>query len=123
MLHAVQNNLIDTHDEPFFVNDLTARIVQTGGAVSDNEILQGLATGKIKRETVKGLVELRDIVQGGNGSMVKNAYAALNEMFRKSMMADGTPEQAAAHLAAPTSVARGILMRHRNPAIAKNWSA
>lgn len=100
LMHAVQNNRIDTADDPSFVGDLRQRILDHGSGIADNEVLFGVATGKMRQSTAQNIVELREMAQGAHGPMLKIAHATLNEMLRNSTMADGTPEQAKAQLAA-----------------------
>ncbi|MDY0258509.1 MAG: hypothetical protein RBR41_02435 [Desulfovibrio sp.] len=97
-LKALQNGTLDT-DDPGFVVDIKKRIA-SGQPVTEADIARGVAAGKVSFATKEKLIKLRENVQGPQGAAIKYAFNALDGAFKKSMLADGTPEQALAHFAA-----------------------
>jgi hypothetical protein len=108
---ALQNGTID-QDDPAFVADLKSRIAGGGQPVTEVELARGVAAAKLSIATKDKLVKLQESVAGPQGEIIKSAFRALDEAFKKSMMADGTPAQALAHYAAQNelqlAVAEGI---------------
>lgn len=97
-LKALQNGTLDT-DDPSFVVDIKNRIA-SGQPVTEADIARGVATGRLSFATKEKLIKLQETAQGPQGTLVKYAFNALDGAFKKSMLADGTPEQALAHFAA-----------------------
>lgn len=97
-LKALQNGTLDT-DDPGFVVDIKKRIAN-GQPVTEADIARGVATGRLSFATKEKLIKLQETAQGPQGTLVKYAFNALDGAFKKSMLADGTPEQALAHFAA-----------------------
>lgn len=97
-LKALQNGTLDT-DDPSFVIDIKNRIAREQ-PVTEADIARGVATGKLSFATKEKLVKLQETAQGPQGALIKYAFKALDSAFKKSMLADGTPEQALAHFAA-----------------------
>lgn len=97
-LKALQNGTLDT-DDPSFVIDIKNRIAREQ-PVTEADIARGVATGKLSFATKEKLIKLQETAQGPQGALIKYAFKALDGAFKKSMLADGTPEQALAHFAA-----------------------
>lgn len=97
-LKALQNGTLDT-DDPSFVIDIKNRIAREQ-PVTEADIARGVATGKLSFATKEKLIKLQETAQGPQGALIKYAFKALDSAFKKSMLADGTPEQALAHFAA-----------------------
>lgn len=97
-LKALQNGTLDT-DDPSFVIDIKNRIASEQ-PVTEADIARGVATGKLSFATKEKLIKLQETAQGPQGALIKYAFKALDSAFKKSMLADGTPEQALAHFAA-----------------------
>jgi len=97
-LKALQNGTLDT-DDPSFVIDIKNRIASEQ-PVTEADIARGVATGKLSFATKEKLIKLQETAQGPQGALIKYAFKALDGAFKKSMLADGTPEQALAHFAA-----------------------
>jgi hypothetical protein len=95
---AFENAVFDV-DDPAFVADLHSRIANNEH-VSEVDLALGVATGKVSFATKDRLKKLAEEAAGPLGEMKKNALRQIRESFRKSIMADGTPEQAAAEKAA-----------------------
>lgn len=97
-LKALQNGTLDT-DDPSFVIDIKNRIASEQ-PVTEADIARGVATGKLSFATKEKLIKLQETAQGPQGALIKYAFKALDGAFKKSMLADGTPEQALAYFAA-----------------------
>lgn len=97
-LKALQNGTLDT-DDPSFVIDIKNKIAREQ-PVTEADIARGVATGKLSFATKEKLIKLQETAQGPQGALIKYAFKALDSAFKKSMLADGTPEQALAHFAA-----------------------
>jgi hypothetical protein len=108
---ALQNGTID-QDAPAFVVGIKSRIAGGGPPVTEAELARGIAGGQLSFATKDKLVKLQESVAGPQGEIIKSAFKALDEAFKKSMMADGTPAQALAHFAAQNelqlAVAEGL---------------
>ena len=87
-------------DDPSYVIDLESRITSGDVPVTDAELARGVATGQLSFATKDKLIKLRDLANGPESEIIKSAFNAINDAYKKSMMADGTPEQAQAHYAA-----------------------
>jgi hypothetical protein len=96
---ALQKGTID-QDDPAFVVGLKNRIAGGGQPVTEVELARGVAAAKLSVATKDKLVKLQESVAGPQGEIIKSAFRALDEAFKKSMTADGTPAQALAHFAA-----------------------
>lgn len=124
-LKAIREGMIDK-DDPAYVVDIKNRIAQ-GAVVPDSELARAMAAGQLSSKTKDQLLKMRDMTAGPQGEIIKAAFNAMNDAYKKSMMADGTPEQAQAHYAAlhelQTTIdqakANGTVMEILNPSSPK----
>ena len=98
VLKAIREGTLD-QDDPSYITDVQTRIA-ANEPVTDEELARAIATGRLSFKTKDRLLKLRDLADGPQGEIIKSAFNAINDAYKKSMMADGTPEQAQAHYAA-----------------------
>ena len=98
ILNAISNGILD-RDDPAYVADIKTKIAREEH-VPDSELARAMAAGQLSSKTKEQILKLRDLVSGPQKEIIKSAFNAINDAFKKSLMADGTPEQANAHYAA-----------------------
>ena len=94
-LKAIKEGTLDQDDLSYII-DVKNRIAQNN-IVTDGELARAMATGRLSNKTKEQLLKMRDLANGPQGEIIKAAFKSLDEAYKKSMMADGTPEQAQAH--------------------------
>ena len=124
-LKALREGTFDK-DDPAYVVDIKNRIAK-GAVVPDSELARAMAAGQLSSKTKDQILKMRDLTDGPQGEIIKAAFNAMNDAYKKSLMADGTPEQAQAHYAAlhelQTTIdqakANGTVMEILNPSSPK----
>ena len=94
-LKAIKEGTLD-QDDPGYIIDVKNRIARSE-TVTDAELASAMATGHLSHKTKEQLLKMRDLADGPQGAIIKAAFKSLDEAYKTSMMADGTPEQAQAH--------------------------
>lgn len=98
ILKSLESGVIGK-DDPAYVANIKTKIA-AGEPVPDSELARAMAAGQLSSKTKEEMLKLRELAGGPQKAMVKAAFEAIDTAFRKSMMADGTPEQANARYAA-----------------------
>ena len=126
-LKSIESGEVGKSDDAAYVADLQSKIITSGGLLPENEILQGVLEGRMTLETKDKMLKLREQAQGPYKDLIGSADKAIDEAFKTSLLAAGTPEQAEAKYRAKQELqmliqegmGKGNLMELLDPANSK----